>query len=316
MKEIGGYFELETFNNNEYYKDMISLNSGGNALLYIMQAKKIKKILIPNYLCDSISNLLEKNCYDYELYSIDSKFIPKLEKINTDSYLLLVNYYGQLNKKVIIDLKKKYKNIILDNSQAFFCDPIKGIDTFYSCRKYFGVPDGAYLFTDIKIKKRFPTDISKDRMKHILGRYECNASDYYKDFLINEVKIGEQSLKIMSQLTKNLLSAIDYRKVIIKRNENYQYLSDHLSKYNKLIINRNKGPFSYPFYMENGFKARNILSKKKIYIPILWPNVIKNTSNKNDISYIYSKNILPLPCDQRYNLEDMNYIIDETIKIL
>lgn len=39
--------------------------------------------------------------------------------------------------------------IILDNTQSFFQKPISGIDTIYSCRKYFGVPDGAYLSTNI-----------------------------------------------------------------------------------------------------------------------------------------------------------------------
>ncbi|HOA81592.1 MAG TPA: hypothetical protein PKK61_11105 [Defluviitaleaceae bacterium] len=40
MKEIGGYLELDEFIDNEYYKDLIRLNTGRNALIYIIKAKK------------------------------------------------------------------------------------------------------------------------------------------------------------------------------------------------------------------------------------------------------------------------------------
>ena len=55
MKEIGGYFELENLISNEYHKNLLALNSGRNALSYILKSKKIEKIYIPYYLCDSIS---------------------------------------------------------------------------------------------------------------------------------------------------------------------------------------------------------------------------------------------------------------------
>ena len=52
-----------------------------------------------------------------------------------------------------------------------------------------------------------------------------------------------------------------------------------------------------------------------IYIPILWPNVLENISD-NQIEYQYVLNILPLPCDQRYDLEDMISIVDKLFKLL
>ena len=60
MKEIAGYFGLEQLISNEYYKDLIPLNTGRNALLYLLKAKNIKKVYIPYYLCNSISDMLNK----------------------------------------------------------------------------------------------------------------------------------------------------------------------------------------------------------------------------------------------------------------
>ena len=50
MKEIGGYFGLERFTGKEYYDSLISLNTGRNALAYLLKSRTIKKIYIPYFL--------------------------------------------------------------------------------------------------------------------------------------------------------------------------------------------------------------------------------------------------------------------------
>ena len=92
---------------------------------------------------------------------------------------------GSMNKKRLL-LKEKYQNIILDNTQAFFQTPLPDVDTIYCLRKFFGVPDGSYLSTNSLLTENLEIDSSKDRMRHLLGRYEGKASDYYKDFIENE----------------------------------------------------------------------------------------------------------------------------------
>lgn len=266
MKEIGGYFGLEQLVSNEYYKKLISLNSGRNALLYILKAKHIKKLYIPYYLCDVISNLLKINNYDFEFYRIDSDFMPALNKsLSKDEYLYVVNYYGQLANRKILALKNKFGQIILDNTHAFFQKPIVGVDTIYNCRKFFGVPDGAYLSTDIKIKNNLEVDISKNRMTHLLGRYEGTASDYYNYFRDNDESFKSESLKYMSKLTHNILGAIDYDNVRQIRDRNYTYLENKLGKQNRLKLVHPEGAFTYPFYMENGIKTRKALIQKNIH---------------------------------------------------
>ena len=219
-----------------------------------------------------------------------------------------MNYYGQLTDGKVLDLKRQYVQIILDNIQAFFQKPVVGIDTIYSCRKFFGVPDGGYLSTNKRLGEELEIDISRDRMTHILGRYEGVASDYYSHFQNNDASFKSEPLKYMSKLTHNILGAINYERVRQIRNENYAYLERELGKQNKLELTTPDGAFAYPFYMENGIEIRKVLAQKKIYIPTLWPNVVTDTQT-NWIEYNYAINILPLPCDQRYTIEDMNTII-------
>lgn len=308
MREIGGYLEIEHYNNFMLHEDAIALNTGRNCLAYLIEANNIKSIYLPYFICNAvidICNTLNVKIYFYHINNINESLNFSVEN---DSYLYIVNYYGQLSNKKIIELKSKYNNLIIDNTHAYFQKAVENVHTIYTCRKFFGVPDGAFLYTNKKLHRNIEQDISFGRIQFLVGRYEKNASEFYKNFIDNEEMLGRESLKIMSKLTNNLLHAIDYNFVEERRTRNYNFLFDRLNKKNKLNVKRVKGAFAYPLYLDNGLEIRKKLIKNKIYIPILWPNVIENKF-KNFVEYDMAMNILPLPCDQRYDEHDMEYII-------
>lgn len=315
MKEIGGYLGLDEPMGKEYHLNLIPLNTARNALIYVVKSKKIEKVYIPYFLCESVSGVLEREGCSYEQYHISPSFLPCLDKkLEKNEYLYFVNYYGMFDNEQIIELKEKYGNIIVDNVHAFFQTPIFGVDTIYSCRKFFGVPDGAYLSTNTPINEELDIDASRDRMTHVLGRYEEeNASRYYSNFKANDAAFKQEKLKLMSKLTHNLLSSIDYEKVKAKREENYKYLEEKLNDKNVLNIKKPVGPYAYPFYIKNGMQIKKQLAEKKIYVATLWPNALclDGTIEKD-----YAENILPLPVDQRYDRDDMKRIVEELLKCL
>lgn len=310
MREIGGYFGLEPLNGEEYYKDLIAVNNARNGLLYLLQARKIRKMYLPYFLCNSVSEVCDRGGSPYEYYNIGEDFLPVFEKkLEEGEYLYVVNYYGQLSNETVVELKTRYTNIILDNVQAFFQRPCAGVDTLYSCRKFFGVPDGGYVSTNVALSKDLPTDISMDRMMHILGRFEGKrASDYYLDFQANESSFVGLELRLMSELTHNLMKAIDYQAVRGKREENFAFLDSQLSSRNCLKPKRTVGPYAYPLYCDNGMEIKKRMAEKKIYIPTLWPEIVQSGQT---LETSFAENILPLPCDQRYDIDDMDRIVRE-----
>ncbi len=316
MKEIGGYFGLEPLGSGqEYYPDLIAVNNARNALVYLLRARNIKKLYIPHFLCDSVSAVCEREGCAYEYYSIDKHFLPIFNhSLAEREYLYVVNYYGQLTDEWITACKKQYCNVILDHVQAFFQKPVFGVDTVYSCRKFFGVPDGGYVATTAIYEVALPQDSSKDRMKHVLGRFEGSASDYYSDFKANDRSFATVELRSMSNLTHNLLGAVDYEAVRQKRNENYAILKECLESWNPLSLRVPDGAYAYPFYCANGMEVKKRLAEKKIFVATLWPNVLQfdNCQLEKD----YTENILPLPCDQRYDAEDMRYVAREVLKCI
>lgn len=314
MKEIGGYLGLEKFSGREYHSDLIAINSARNALLYIVKAKKINKLYIPYYLCDSVECACKREGIALEYYHIDRDFLPKFDRVlGQNEYLYIVNYYGQLDKRIVRDYKKRFSNIILDNVQAFFEKPIEGIDTVYSCRKFFGVPDGAYVSTDVVLNEPLDIDVSMERMRHVLGRFEVNARDYFSDFRQSDKQLEEIGLRKMSKLTHNILSAIDYDAVKQARETNFEYLQNRLGHKNMFNLKKVIAPYAYPFYCTNGPRVRKDLADKDIFVATLWPNVV---DTGDPVEKDYAENILPLPCDQRYGEDDMKRIVDSILQII
>ena len=103
------------------------------------------------------------------------------------------------------------------------------------------------------------------------------------------------------------MRGINYSNVENIRTKNYLYLFERLEKINKLTLEKIEGAFVYPLLLNNGSEVRQKLIEQKIYIPVLWPDVLKEAP-EDSLEYIYAQNILPLPCDQRYGEDEMEWI--------
>lgn len=315
--EIGGYLELEVFKGEEYHKNALALNSARKCFeLYLLNHKEIKKVYIPYYICETVYEACKCVGVDYELYHIDAFFKPIFNNTVCDDELLyVVNFYGQLSNDYLSELKNKYKRIFIDNTQAFFQMPINDTPTVYTCRKFFGVPDGAYIYSDNLDTSGLELDCSYGKMLHITGRFEKTANEFYSPFADNDRRLEASDIKLMSKLTHNLLRGIDYENALNVRNNNFKALDDKLKSINKLILSAPCGAFMYPLYLDNGFEIRKQLQGKKIYVPTLWRGVF-DVCGSSDLEYDFAENILPLPIDQRYDVDIMNYIIGEIEKCL
>lgn len=310
MKAIGGFFELELNNFGEYHKNAIRLNTGRNALEYVLKCFKFNKIYIPYYTCDVILEPINKLNLKYEFYNINDRFEPLISNINKGSAILYTNYFGICDAQVGI-VTKKFNNVIIDNCQSFFSVPDKkAVATFYSCRKFFGVPDGAYLYIKKTLRKKLDMDISEKRISHLIKRIEFGPEKAYLLFKKNDYKLKNQPIRNMSSLTRALMANIDYTKVKQKRRQNFLYLHERLHKYNDLIIDYKdyRIPMIYPFLVNYGSKIKEKLIDNRIYVATYWPNV-KMWTKCDSFEHYLAENLVSLPIDQRYNLDDLKIII-------
>lgn len=316
MREIGGYIEFETYSGSNYHENAVALNCGRNCLAYLIASKHIKKLRLPYFLCDSVKGVCAQYDVECAFYSIDKRFRPVIDfELQADEWLYLVNYYGQLDNEEAAAYQAQYQRVIFDNAQSYFQMPVEGMDTLYTCRKYFGVSDGGFLYTDARLESELPLDESFERIHYVLGRFERTAGEFYLESADNNHLFGTEPMKKMSKLTQNLLRSYDYEAIIRRRTENFVYLHDRLGNLNVLELTVPQGAFMYPLYLEDGATIRKQLQEQKIFIPTLWPDVL-NCCNEDTLEYDYSKNILPLPVDQRYGMDDMKYMVEELLRCL
>ncbi|MFD2244920.1 hypothetical protein [Pontibacter ruber] len=311
---IGGYLGLHINPGKAYYSDLVELNTGRNAFEYILLARKYKKVYIPYFTCDAVLEPIHKHNIEYSFYRIDSRLEPvDVPILEQHEAFLYTNYFG-LKTQFISSSSHRICNLIIDNAQAFFSRPLVGVDTFYSPRKFFGLPDGGYASTTALLHQAFPQDISAGRCSHLLLRLDTEPEIGFESYKNNENDLADKPIMQMSKLTKSILNGITYDWALERRNNNFAFLHNILRNYNKfqwLDEIHIEGPLVYPFYTDND-KLRDWLATKKIYTATYWPNVFK-TAGKNTLEYALASNVVYLPVDQRYNEESMTHIINHIL---
>ena len=302
-KEIGGYFELEIDSKFNNISNNIALNCARNCLRYIIKAFQIKEVYVPYYTCPVVWQSIKKENCNINFYHIDEKFMPTME-FPENSYILYTNYFGICAKNTK-DLAAKYKNLIVDNAQAFYM-PKYGIASFNSIRKFFGVPDGALLQTDEILNENIEQDVSYERFSHLVKRLDVNAQFGYQDFCRNDDSFNNENIKTLSKITTKIFNSINTEQAKEKRLENFNYLHKYLSEENKLklLLDKEDVPMVYPYLIEDE-TLRAKLIKNKIYVATYWDPQPINTQEG-----FFQKYILPLPIDQRHNTEDLKKILE------
>ena len=303
MKEIGGYFGLELDCQYDNIGGAVALNCARNCLRYVVRAFGISDIYVPFYTCPVVWQSLQKEGCKLHFYHIDEKFLP-VGEIPLDAYVLYTNYFGVCAKNVRV-LSEKYKNLIVDNAQAFYM-PKYGIASFNSIRKFFGVSDGALLYSDKKFEEHFDVDTSYQRFSHLIKRMDVDAGFGYGDFQLNDDALCDSSVSYMSHLTTVIFNSIDVLRAKQKRLDNFSFLHSKFSDSNELVLDLDVDdvPMVYPYLIRKDGLRKKLIDNK-IFVAKYWGGVPESCQEG-----VFQKYILPLPLDQRYDEEDMKRMVE------
>lgn len=276
--------------------EIIKLNLARNCLKYICKAYGINKILLPYYTCPVVWNSLrEENC-EVKFYHIDKDFLPT-EKFKKNDVILYTNYFG-INSKNCKKLAKKYPNIIIDNSQGFFSEPL-GLASFNSLRKFFNVQNGAYLFTSKQLEQVFEVD--KIELQPV------SMQEDYEKFLKNELFLDAQKqIKTISPKVEKMMNDIDFEAESIKRVRIFKQYEKVLKNFNNIQLDLNIGdiPYCYPFSPNSEIIKRKLWSKNLVLLQ-LWKNFPKSF-----IESEFLNDTIALPLDNAEYAEKIIEIIN------
>jgi hypothetical protein len=315
---IGGFFELEPSGTagQEYHRTATLLTSGRACLRAILRYIGPSLIYIPFYMCDSVLEPTRLTGTSLQYYAIDENMAP-LRKfdLGEKEYVLYVNYFGLKTDVVNLLHSVLGDKLILDNTQAFFERQMGGIPAFNSARKFFGVADGGYLYLSKFVAGELSEiqNVDTDHLHNRLAGKHGLAFTQYKEA---EMHVSADLLRA-SAFSTGILRGINYAEAARRRRANFEFLHSRLAAFNRLEfeLRDDMVPFCYPF-MSIRPLDRQVLIDKKIYFPVLWPEVIKRTDEGFEWERELAHNLFPLPIDQRYGAEEMRFIADETSKLV
>ncbi|MCU0605866.1 MAG: hypothetical protein MUF78_00230 [Candidatus Edwardsbacteria bacterium] len=307
MRAVGGYFELELRKGAEYHPGAIRVNTARNAFEYLLRAGKYRKVYLPAYTCDVMREPIRKLGLACQYYHLDERLEPLFDValVRPREAFVYTNYFG-LHGRGAQRIARVCPNVIIDNAQAFYATPLPGVDAFYSPRKFFGVPDGGYLYTEKRLAAAPRPASSWHRMRHLLKRIDGNPDQGYRDFVRNERSLAGQPIAAMSALTLALLRNIDYEAVRTIRRGNFAFLHSRLGGTNELRVHLGARdcPLIYPYLRGDGKVIRKALIRNKVYVAQYWgPSSL--AARPSPFERHLADDLLALPIDQRYGKADL-----------
>lgn len=314
--EIGSFIELQFPKGREYYKgdkNIARLNSGRAAIYHAARVLGCDTVWLPYYQCDTVRDFLIRKHINVKYYHINSWLDPQGITQEDNEAVVFVNYYGVMSQERMASLTAGYQNVIVDNSQAFFCKPIEGCMNVYSARKFVGVPDGAYVIGENAEKNtsEYEKCYSSDTSLFLLQRieYGCEGKTY-QSRMINEHRIDSEDIMRMSALTRAILDGTDYEEIISKRKGNFETACKLFDEINcidpKRYADNETVPMVYPLVVEDDGLLNKLLQNK--HFQGHWWSYLLNEVDKDCFEYWLSRYIIPITIDQRYGEEELLHL--------
>lgn len=314
--EIGSFIELQFPKGMEFYKGdggIKRLNTGRAAIWHALRVTRCKTIWLPYYQCDTVREFLRRKSMEIKYYHIDSEFNPiDLEPSKGES-VLLVNYFGVMSAGRMARLAEGYGNVIVDNCQAFFCEPIANCLNVYSCRKFVGVPDGAYVIGEGAEEHDYPQCYSSDTAGFLLTRieYGCEGKGYQAR-QVNERRIDEEDCMLMSRLTRTIMDGTDYEAIVRVRRENFETARELFDVINRIDVGKYSDcdtiPMVYPLVIEDDSLLDRLQAAK--HFQGHWWSYLCDEMSEESFEHWLSKYVVPITIDQRYGREELEFIKD------
>lgn len=340
MHEYGSDFAFEEVMRE---KSLIEKNIGKNTLylrscreclryILLLLKNKIDYVLLPAYSCKSVSLAFEEAGLNIKYYDIDLDMKPvlKISDINSRTAFLYINYFGKeiLNYEQLRELKQMTNDfyIIKDSTQDYFENNVSiyEIIDFEVCslRKWLPIMDGAVLHIFNYEIEKCGNPIIKDeswalerkeamKLKELYSRSgDSDIKVQYRKIYatLNEELYSDKRIIEMSTESFEIYNSYDINLMKKVRQENAFVLHNELSvKANSSLYVSGKCSLYYPVLVEDRDVFQKKLAQQGVFCPVIWP-LPQNAINSSKIAKNISDRILAIPCDQRYNQEDMRNI--------
>lgn len=323
--------------------DYVWMSTGRSATRLVLQTIEERKpdikkvVLLPPFTCHTVFEPFIDCGYEIHTMPVamnlmtSAEDIVRCQAICGAGVVLVHRYYGFNTLPGFDQAVKTVRDngviVIEDCTQCLYSDfAISDADyVVASIRKWCGVPDGGFaickegrflykpnqtdkamieaklIASELKYQFLFEGKGDKPTFKAKYREGEellDNQTDYYA--------IGDLSAAIQAELNVNLLKK--------KRRTNYKVLLEGIQNIAgvKVIFDSlpdDVVPLYFPILVDDRETMQDLLADNDIYAPVVWPKA-DNCPTIDEVSETIYEKILCIPVDQRYDVDDMQRIVN------
>ncbi|HZS70356.1 MAG TPA: DegT/DnrJ/EryC1/StrS family aminotransferase [Candidatus Acidoferrum sp.] len=294
------------------------LANARSGIRVLIEQLKPARVWMPSYLCAAM--LDGAGDAPVHFYAVGADLsVPDLNGIAERDLVIIVDYFGfPAPVSLIQHAKSRGAWVLEDACQALLTGGVGRLSDFvlFSPRKFVGTPDGGILtsHSDFKLDQLRledpPASWALKAFEAVVLRREFDLYGgdrrWFTVFqeLERECPVGRFRMSDVSQML--LLHTFDYAAIAQARRENYARLAGRLGGIALFpSVPPHVAPLGFPVRVEARDRVREALFAACIYPPVHWP-ISDIVPDRFTDSRRLSREILTLPCDQRYTPEDMD----------
>lgn len=322
--------------------DYVWLSTGRSATALVLDTIEernpdINKIaILPPFTCHTVIEPLLAKGYKIETYHVDKNLYADPAQIlqtviNKKASVLLFHRYFGIDttveiEKIFPELKASGVVTIEDCTQCLYSDFKKTGADYYvgSIRKWCGTPDGGFAVCKEGRFSCKPTEIdlelqeSKKQASLMKYHYMIEGKGDKQEFLskyreAEDILYSQKDYFKISDLSAIVQSNIDVKQLKDRRRKNFMIIADGLSGNNDIkpifeTLSSGEVPLYCPLLCKNRAQIQTLLAQNNVFAPIIWRKAECCPAIDADSDYVY-ENILCIPVDQRYDVDDMERVI-------
>jgi hypothetical protein len=310
-KPIGGAFALEKPGQGPLpHAGAQWLSTGRACLAVFLREAKPSRVFVPFYACNTLYQPFVDRGVPVALYGLGEDFLPSNPPaLKAGEYLLWTNYFGVCGRAEAALAARYGERLIVDDTHAFFAGRHAGMWSFASARKFFGIPDGAFLFAPVPAAVAAPR-FDPGPLRYAELRARGRAREAERAYAVYERRL-DAAVRRISRTGEEILRGIDYVRAAQRRRANFAHLHARLGSTNRLApeLEADAAPFCYP-YLPRRPVRRAALLKKNIFVPRLWTDALVRAVDGFAWERLLGRDLMALPIDQRYGADDMERVCE------
>lgn len=298
-----------------------------------------RKVLIPAYTCQTVITPFKEAGWECIFFPVKKDLridIPgflETVSLHNPSAIVIHPYFGmELNaeEESALQIASQDATIVLDLTQCLFSSKRYPFVAFTvgSYRKWLPIPDGGFLESNYG---PFPISQPKDEnteftereiaAMYLRGQYFSNTEQRTKTISIHLSKAADHLAESniiphrISSVAYNLLKKEVFDIVQQSRIRNFTFLYQHIQDCDKVkkvcqnLADLTTAPLYFTIYVSDRASLQRLLARNAIYAPVIWSVRDEKLLINEEVRYIFS-HVLAIPCDQRYNEDDMQRVVE------